>query len=436
MFDLITIVISLIIGMGIFKAPSLVAAESHSEWMFFIAWVLGGCIALCGALTYAEIGSRYPVIGGYYKIFAYAYHPLVGFIINIVILVSNAISTAGVALIGAEYFVHAFFPSHLQTAFSQQLVAIFSILLFFLINTAGLKMSSGTQNILTVIKILMMLVLLMALFIGASHPVTNTPISSIQHISWWHQLQMLGAALVAVTFTYEGYQHTINFGAEVYRPGHTIPRAIAISMAVVIPLYLLMNLAYVRIIGFNELAHTPAIAGKLAASIFGKMGDQVFSVLLFISVLGYVNVSLLSNPRVIFAMSEDGILPEVFQKRNLEKQILFPALSLFALICIGALVMSNQFSVLLNYSIFLDCIGMATSAATIFVLRKQKKADVVDPYIMKAYPWVPAFFILSYVGISIAIAIKDIRTVFFSILLAIVCAILYIVLKKLAAEKS
>src|SRR3954463_14159220 len=109
LFDLVMIVVSLVIGMGIFRTPVNVAKAVDSPFIFFAAWIAGGLIALCGALTYAEIGSRLPVTGGYYKIFSYCYHPSIAFAINCIILVSNAASLAGVALIGSEYLANVLF---------------------------------------------------------------------------------------------------------------------------------------------------------------------------------------------------------------------------------------------------------------------------------------------------------------------------------------
>src|SRR5688500_7462422 len=111
LFDFTMIVISLVIGMGIFRTPVNVAKEAPSTLIFFGAWLAGGLVALCGALTYAEIGSRLPVTGGYYKIFSYAYHPSIAFGVNCLILVSNAASLAGVALIGGEYITGVFVPA-------------------------------------------------------------------------------------------------------------------------------------------------------------------------------------------------------------------------------------------------------------------------------------------------------------------------------------
>src|SRR5215212_11740553 len=111
LFDFTMIVVSLVIGMGIFRTPANVAAASPTPLIFFVAWFAGGLVALCGALTYAEIGSRLPVMGGYYKVFSYAYHPSIAFAINCIILVSNAASGAAVALVGSEYITGVLLPS-------------------------------------------------------------------------------------------------------------------------------------------------------------------------------------------------------------------------------------------------------------------------------------------------------------------------------------
>src|ERR1043165_8908137 len=111
LFPVTMIVIGLVIGMGIFRTAKDAASAALNPTIYFTAWAIGGLIALCGALTYAEIGSRYPVTGGYYKIFAYAYHPSIGFAINCVILISNAASLSGVALIGSEYLSQVIFKT-------------------------------------------------------------------------------------------------------------------------------------------------------------------------------------------------------------------------------------------------------------------------------------------------------------------------------------
>src|SRR4029079_13948505 len=138
-------------------------------------------------------------------------------------------------------------------------------------------------------------------------------------------------------------------------------------------LYLSVSYSYYRIIGFEELETSKGIAAIVAEKIFGAPGKYIFSMLLFVAVLAYVNVILLSNPRVMYAMSEDGILPAAFRKKDKKKDVLTISLTVFAATCIIVLFFANQFNQILSFTIFLDSIGMATSAATIFILRKRTR---------------------------------------------------------------
>src|SRR5690349_1144629 len=153
LFDFTMIVVTLVIGMGIFRTPVNVARNVETPFIFFAAWIAGGIIALCGALTYAEIGSRLPVTGAYYKIFSYCYHPSIAFAINCIILVSNAASLAGVALIGSEYLANVLFKGNTNINSIKLLISTIAVIGFYGVNLLGLKMSARTQNVLTVIKI-------------------------------------------------------------------------------------------------------------------------------------------------------------------------------------------------------------------------------------------------------------------------------------------
>jgi basic amino acid/polyamine antiporter, APA family len=419
LFDFTMIVVSLVIGMGIFRTPANVAKASPDTFLFFAAWIAGGLVALCGALTYAEIGSRLPVTGGYYKIFSYAYHPSIAFAINCVILVSNAASLAGVALVGGEYITGIFIPlskdiewikiaanaTYLQTI--QITIAITAIVIFYGVNLMGLKMSAKTQNVLTVIKIILILLLITPIFFASpavSSAVAPTGISP----TFMEYLKAFGIGLVAVSFTYGGYQQTINFGAEVDRPTKNIPRGIFFGIFIIVALYLTINYAYIKVIGFETLHNpdTKNIAAIMASKIFGINAERVLSGFLFLSVLAYVNVLLMSNPRVMYAMSEDKILPAVFRKRNIKTDVLTISLSVFAALCALIVFWAKEFDTILSFTIFLDCFGMALSAATIFVLRKRTKhLDDTGIYKMKLYPLLPVIFIAAYSFVAISIAL-------------------------------
>ena len=417
LFDFTMIVVSLVIGMGIFRTPLNVAQASPDTFLFFSAWIAGGVVALCGALTYAEIGSRLPVTGGYYKVFSYAYHPSVAFAINCVILVSNAASLAAVALVGGEYITSIFIPLSKDAVWMQEAanasyiqtihisIAIAAIILFYGVNLAGLKMSARTQNVLMGIKIILILLLITPLFFADSNTASAviTPVSSPALREY---IKAFGIGLVAVSFTYGGYQQTINFGAEVAQPARNVPRGIFFGISIIILLYLTINYAYIRVIGFDtlHLSTTKNIAAIMAGKIFGINAERVLSAFLFLGVLGYVNVLLMSNPRVMYAMSEDNILPPAFRMRNPKTDVLTVSLSVFAAICIIIIFWAKEFDTILSFTIFLDCFGMILSAATIFILRKKTKhLDGTGIYRMKLFPLMPLIFIAAYGFVAISI---------------------------------
>lgn len=407
LFSLTMIVIGFVIGMGIFRTAATSAKDAISPSVYFSAWFIGGIVALCGALTYAEIGSRYPVTGGYYKVFAKAYHPSIAFAINCLILVSNAASLSGVALIGSGYLLKLF-PGN-WTDVDKALLGCVAIIAFYLINLRGLKLSSRAQNILMVIKISMVLVLISALFFpdkyATGEAVATNETTAFTWIDW---VKSLGISLIAVSFTYGGYQQSINFGTEVKEPSKTIPKGIFIAILAIIALYLLVNLSYYNIVGFNQMKGEREIAYVVIDRIFGSTGARVFSVFLFLGILAYVNGSLLSNPRVMFAMGDDRSLPGIFAKRNDKTNVLTFSLTVFTAICIIILFFSQEFEKILAFTIFLDCFGMILSAATIFWFRKKTKhLDNTGIYKMKLFPLMPIIFILAYLFVGVSIAIDD-----------------------------
>lgn len=437
LFDFTMIVVTLVIGMGIFRTPVNVAANVSTPFVFFAAWIAGGLIAICGALTYAEIGCRLPVTGAYYKIFSYCYHPSIAFAINCIILVSNAASLAGVALIGAEYISKVLWPGSTNVEALQVIIAIVAILIFYGVNLLGLKMSARTQNILGLIKISMVVLLILPLFFTNYESQIISDLSANTSPTLFELMKGFGVGLVAVSFTYGGYQQTINFGGEIIEPGKTIPRGIFFGIFIIITLYLAINLAYVNVIGFEQLKHSTGIASMMAAHVFGDAAGNIMSVLLFLSVLAYVNVLLMSNPRVMYAMSEDGVLPKGFMRRKAQTDVLTTSLTVFAAACVVIIFYARQFDKILSFTIFLDCIGMATSAATIFILRK--KTAHIDPktiYTMKLYPMQPLIFIAAYVFVAISIFLDTPWTALTGVAVLSAFIILFFLVRAMQTKKT
>ena len=439
LFDFTMIVVSLVIGMGIFRTPTNVAAASPTPFIFFVAWIAGGLVALCGALTYAEIGSRLPVMGGYYKVFSYAYHPSIAFAINCIIIVSNAASGAAVALVGGEYITGVIFPNSTDAQFIQTIhivIALAAIIIFYGINMLGLHLSAKTQTVLMVIKIVLILLLITPLFFATNHsPITSLLPSDISP-GFKEYIKAFGIGLVAVSFTYGGYQQTINFGSEVDKPNKNIPRGIFMGIFIIIALYLTINYAYVKVIGFEELKESKNIAAIMASKIFGVNAERILSVLLFLSVLAYINALLLSNPRVMVAMSEDKILPSVFQKRN-NRGALTLALTVFAGLAAITIFWAKQFDTLLSFTIFLDCFGMVLSAGSIFIIRKKTAhLNGTGIYSMKLFPLLPLLFMAAYSFVAISLLINQTNLSLIGLGVMAGFIILYFIVKAIQSANS
>lgn len=427
LLDISLIVVSLVIGMGIFRNPASVAATSGNSNIFFLLWVAGGLIALCGALTYAEIGQRLPAMGGYYKVFAECYHPSVGFSVNAIILISNAASLAVVALIGADYVSDLLYGKPSGIVFNT-MVAITAVAMFFVVNLFGLKTSSRTQNVLIIIKVGLMVVLIAALFKGVViEPHGYEEGSPLYTLDKNSAITLFLISLIPVCFAYGGYQQTINFGGEV-KDTRIIPKGIIIGIIIVILLYLLINVAYTQVIGYDKMKNASAIGALLCEAWFGKAGGKVFDALMFLSVLAYVNILLMSNPRVMFAMSEDRVFPKIFSYRHPKTEALVAGLATFSLITIIVTFFGKGVDNILNFTMFLDSIGMSTSAATLFVLRKRKQNQAMITGAWNRFtPVLAAFFVFSYFMIAVGVVIKDVKAALIGTgLLAIFLAIYYV----------
>lgn len=439
LFDLSMIVVSLVIGMGIFRAPVNVAAKAQIPEIFYLAWLIGGFVAFCGALTFAEIGSRFPVTGGYYKILAACYHPSIAFSINCIMVLTNTAALAGVTLIGSEYLCSIIFPNEANTDLYRLLIAVTTILTFYCINLLGLKASAKTQNVLTVVKIAMVLVLICSMFAGSyAAPVLSSFTTTTGAMPTWSDYgKAIGLCLVAVTFTFSGYTQTINFGGEVQNAKKVMPRSILLGLLTIITLYLLINYAYVKVIGFEQLKTAESIAAILASKIFGPAGFTALSVIIFVSVMGYVNVNLLSNPRAMFAMGEEKALPSIFARRNTKTGVMVFSLTTFTALTLTTLFFAKTFDTIMNYTIILECIGTAGSAATLFILRKKTRhLDKSTIYSMKMYPLVPVFFILVYLFVGFSVYNDDPVATSNGLLLFVGFIVLYFIGKFTQRKKS
>jgi APA family basic amino acid/polyamine antiporter len=314
-----------------------------------------------------------------------------------------------VALIGSGYLLGILPPGY-QTETVKQVVALVAVIVFFFVNYLGFKMSVKTQNVLMVIKIIIIVFVCLGIFFPAS---TTAPVVQQAHATdIWTYIKAFGAAMIAVSFTYGGYQQTINFGGEVKDAQTILPKAIFIGITIIVSLYLLTNFAYYHVLGMDGIQLSKNdLAARHVQNMFGGYAYQVMSALLFFCVLAYVNIGLMSNPRAMYAMADDGVLPRALKRQN-DRQVLTVSLPIFAAISVVTLFFADDFDKILSYVIFLDSIGLATAVGSIFILRKKTKhLDETNApiYKMRGYPWMPIIYILAYAFVSISIMIKDLK---------------------------
>jgi basic amino acid/polyamine antiporter, APA family len=355
-----------------------------------------------------------------------------------------------VALVGSEYIASVLVPASKDAAYlsvaanaealktMHVMIALAAIVLFYGVNMLGLKLSAKTQTVLMLIKIGMVLLLIAPLFFATNQSAAAAPIiAEGMHPGFMEYIKGFGVGLVAVSFTYGGYQQTINFGEEVEKPNKNIPRGIFFGIFVIILLYLLINVAYVQVIGFEELKTSKNIAAIMASKVFGVHAERILSVLLFLGVLAYINAVLLSNPRVMYAMGEDRILPAAFTKRN-RKNALTLSLTVFAAMAALIVFWAREFDTLLSFTIFLDSFGMALSAGSIFIIRRRTAhLNGTGIYSMKLYPLLPLIFIAAYAFVAISLLINETTLSLIGIGVLIGFIILYFVVKGLQpAEKK
>jgi len=396
LFDTTMIVVSLVIGIGIFRTPSLVANAAGTPFAFFLAWIIGGVIALFGGLTYAEIGCRKPMAGGYYKVVSESFHPAIAFMLNwIGIILVQGAGMAAVTILGSEY-IQPFIPISLfQGESGLQWLAGLIILLLFVVNFLGLKMGARVLNAITVVKIAMIFLFSLLGLLAPEVP----SVASSGSVSGIH-LAGLGVALISVFYTCGGYQSIMNMGGDVVNPRKNFPRAVIGGVAIIFFLYISINIGYVAVLGFEGVKSANLIAADMAAVVFGDLGRRIVSVTIFISVLGYLNATLMQLPRAYHAMAQDNAVPRLFMKVNPKTQVQEFALAAFTGLILFFIITQGRFDQIINLVMFNDTLILATAAASIFVIRRKMRNETYDGFKVPLYPVIPGLFILFLLIVS------------------------------------
>jgi len=398
-FDTTMVVIGGIIGAGIFLNPAIVAQRVHTSPFILTTWGIGGAVALVGALCFAELGARRPQAGGGYIYLTEAFGPMPAFLYGWTFLF--IINSGGIAAVAVTFALYAADLFQLQTAFVKPL-AVGLLVALGGVNYFGVRSGSITQNIFTVLKLLALATLIAAgiFFAGnALHPVMQTATESIQGLD---TIRALGYALIPALFAYGGWQYSNNIASEIRDPERTIPKAMTVGIGVVVAVYVLANLSYLRVLGANGLASSLAPAADTMRAIMGPIGGALMGAGIVVSTIGFVNSGILSAPRMLQAMAADGLFFRFAAK--LHPRYHTPAGGIvIQTVWASALVLSGTYGQLLDYVVFGDWIFFGLIVATVFRYRRRDVASAHATYRAPGYPVLPALFdlVAAFVVVSV-----------------------------------
>jgi len=370
-----------IIGGGIFRTPAIVAERLDSPRAVLTAWVLGGVVALIGAFVWGELGQRRPRAGGGYVYLRETFGPLPAFLYGwtlVLVIATGAI--AAVAVTFADYTLALFGASHRYSV----PLAVVAIVLLSGINYVGVRPAAITQNIFTVLKLVALAALIGAglLLAGSEAPAVGPS---------GHPAVGLGAALVPILFTYGGWQQTNFIAEEIVEPERNLPRALLIGVTIVVSVYMLANLAYLRVLGHSGLAASTAPAADTMRAVLGPAGGTVIAAGIAISTFGFLNLVILVTPRVLQAMAADGVFFQRFAV--LHPRYHTPSAAILALaVCAVILTLSGTFGQLVDYVTFGDWIFFGLTAASLFVYRR-RIADPEPTFRVPGYPYTVLVFV-------------------------------------------
>ncbi|MGE5715466.1 MAG: APC family permease [Acidobacteriota bacterium] len=403
-FDTAMVVVSLVVGIGIFRTPAIVARETGTPGLFLLAWGIGGLASLVGALVFAEIGSRHPRAGGYYRVVADCYHPGLAFSLNWAQTLMQGAGAAGVAFIGAEYLAGLLLPPEKRGEKSVLFVALCLMLVLLLLNGLGIRVGAGTQNVLSMLKIVMIVGLAAAALTLAPKAAAMSGAARAPAVP----AAGLAAALIPVFYAYGGYHMTMNLGADVKDARRRFPIAVTAGMLTVVGLYLVLNVAYERTLGVGGVAESNLVAAALARASLGGVGEAIVSALIFLSAAGFVNATVLQMPRSYHAMAEDGVLPRVFLRVQPRTQVSMAGLLLFGATMLVPAFLLGSFEKLLNYVIFTDMLTLVVVSSTLFVLRKRGEGGT-GTFRIPGFPVLPALYVLALGAVAAHVAISEPR---------------------------
>jgi APA family basic amino acid/polyamine antiporter len=389
-FPSTNIVVANMIGAGIFTTSGLLMSGLNDPLLMLALWVAGGIIALCGALSYGELGAAMPGSGGEYHFLSKLYNPLLGFLSGWVsFTVGFSAPIAASAMGFSEYFCRALpaipawfeFTGLMDLSATKTFLSVSVILIFTSIHYFGLKYGALVQNILTIIKVALILFLLLAGFLSGDGSLSNfssgTGVPS--GLAGW---KTIGLSLMWIMFAYSGWNASTYLGAEIRDPAKTLPVSLITGTGIVMLLYLGLNALYIYSIDPAEMKGVISVGGLAMGNLFGKSAEILFSLLIAFALFSSLSAFIIIGPRVYYAMAKDGLFFRSVSRIHPKYQVPSNSIILQSVIAI-ILALSGTFEQVLTYMGF--SLGIFPILTVIGVFRLRKK--IPDALRLPGFPY-------------------------------------------------
>jgi APA family basic amino acid/polyamine antiporter len=398
LFPLTNIVIANMIGAGIFTTSGLLMSDLKDPLVMLGLWAAGGLIALCGALSYGELGAAIPKAGGEYAFLSSLFHPLFGFLSGWVSLFAGFSAPIAASAIGFSEYLTRAFPgllsishsgSPLEAVIVKKSLSILVILIFTLIHARGIEVGARVQNFLTVLKVSLitgLIVLGFSLGRGDLGHVVQGSGFRFDFGGW----KTIGLSLMWIMFAYSGWNASAYVGSEIKDPRRNLPRSLILGTGIVVVLYLLLNLFYVYAVPPGKMAGVISIGGLAVGNLFGASFERVLSVLIAVALFSSLSAFIILGPRVYYAMARDRSFFPFFS--SVHPRFKVPARSILLQGLIAALlVLLGTFDQILTYMGFSLGLFPILSILGVFKLRRRGAL----PYRMPGFPVVPLVYVLA-----------------------------------------
>lgn len=382
------------IGVGVFVNPAVTARSLHSPELALAAWAVGGVIAILGAFVYAELAARIPATGGEYVYLRETYGPLAGFLFGwTTLLVVQAGGMAAVAIVFARNL-----NVLLGRDWPDGAVVIATLAALAAVNCLGVKSGNGLQGWLGVLKVAAIAAVIGAgLFLAPAAPAhPHLAVASQGAVGF---LKSFGAGIIPVVFSYGGWQTANYVAGEMKAAERNLARALVVGVLGVIAIYLLVNLACLRVLGVDALAATLTPTSDVLQRAAGPAGAKLAAAAIGLSAIAYLSQSMLTGPRVYFAMAKDGLFFR--QLAEVAETSRAPAAAIvLQAVWTGVLALSGSYEQILSYVIAMNFLFFGLSASCLFVLRRRERAGGRAPgFKAPWHPWSTGLFIAACVGI-------------------------------------